>query len=868
MSLEGHENGSSSPPVTINNNNNSVKVTATSTDAPPAPSKESDRAALDEVDIDAFIDNHREDDNDEEELLEETTANTNNNNNAVSNGGAGGTAATDETKYRIVVDQRQKEIFEQEREEIMATVPKAVKKRFGEILFATFGSYIGPVLILNPYHVSPGPVREQWFKMYAKCKASDRLVNMTNLVYWYGAYDNPEGAFSFVPTTKLVDFETGKKRMDKKLETLYKKSRLSSTDELLQKGILEMDEDIKVEPSMRSGNIGRDFLEVYEHRIPVGQEYIPEPITPVSSLALEHKSKPAKRKLTDAGSSIEDDDTVQKVKSPKTRKKPGRKKKSDDAIEPKKKKKKKATSAETSNDIGGDKTIDTAASVTKKQIQSGEQTTDGRPTVRLSAYDEYMMALAEEGSHGDTDDEDVDIKDSGSDDDVADEGYIAQDGKPKQQQQKKAKPKDSSSLSKKDPPKKKASTTKIKMEKRPLGEKRVPSEERKRKEQQRLFEKCEKNHAHLIRRWRKAIDNKDGDQIQRIYSELLDVVTQFTAPFIEVYKLSALMKDSKKIVNDTKRKELLGKLKEQYETKKAEVPAGFSIERISEDQMDASAVPSKTKMAKQTKSRSSTPLQENNTSTAGKASDVQERPKTGGIHRSSSQGQELDTGAPPSVAPKSDQPPPSQQQQQQKSQPLTGKSEKKKKFSLGKLMRPTSSTPLPDASETKPLTSTPKEAPVAINAPSVKKTPAWVSHVSQGTGKITDESRLLALEFLEQAVPFVPEGKDVNHTAIARNLESAIFRWSCAQDTAPAGSAMNGIGKSSHSDCWDGTKDAHLLLYWNKVHALVAGISGKHQVGTIAGMISEAKFDTAEEVVELSDDILFKSFLGNPLTGF
>jgi hypothetical protein len=74
----------------------------------------------------------------------------------------------EENDSRVVVDPRQKRLFEQEKEEIMRTVPKAVKNRFGQIVFATFGSYIGPVLILDPYRISPGPVRDQWLKMYHK----------------------------------------------------------------------------------------------------------------------------------------------------------------------------------------------------------------------------------------------------------------------------------------------------------------------------------------------------------------------------------------------------------------------------------------------------------------------------------------------------------------------------------------------------------------------------------------------------------------------------------------------------------------------------------------------------------------------------
>jgi hypothetical protein len=72
----------------------------------------------------------------------------------------------DHEEPRVVVDPVQKRIFDEQREQIMGAVPNAVKGRFGNIMYSTFGSYVGPVLILDPYNVGPGPVRDQWFRMY------------------------------------------------------------------------------------------------------------------------------------------------------------------------------------------------------------------------------------------------------------------------------------------------------------------------------------------------------------------------------------------------------------------------------------------------------------------------------------------------------------------------------------------------------------------------------------------------------------------------------------------------------------------------------------------------------------------------------
>ena len=61
---------------------------------------------------------------------------------------------------------KRKEDFENRRDDILSRIPDAVKGRFGEICFAKFGKFIGPVIILSPYCVAPGTVRENWLEMF------------------------------------------------------------------------------------------------------------------------------------------------------------------------------------------------------------------------------------------------------------------------------------------------------------------------------------------------------------------------------------------------------------------------------------------------------------------------------------------------------------------------------------------------------------------------------------------------------------------------------------------------------------------------------------------------------------------------------
>lgn len=64
------------------------------------------------------------------------------------------------------VDEEKKKEFERNRDDILSRVPDKVKARFGEIYFSTFGKFTGPVLVMNPYSVAPGLLRENWFTMF------------------------------------------------------------------------------------------------------------------------------------------------------------------------------------------------------------------------------------------------------------------------------------------------------------------------------------------------------------------------------------------------------------------------------------------------------------------------------------------------------------------------------------------------------------------------------------------------------------------------------------------------------------------------------------------------------------------------------
>jgi len=66
----------------------------------------------------------------------------------------------------VEIDEEKKKAFEKRRDKILRGVPEEVKARFGKIYFSTFGKFVGPVLIMNPFNVEPGLLRDQWIHMF------------------------------------------------------------------------------------------------------------------------------------------------------------------------------------------------------------------------------------------------------------------------------------------------------------------------------------------------------------------------------------------------------------------------------------------------------------------------------------------------------------------------------------------------------------------------------------------------------------------------------------------------------------------------------------------------------------------------------
>jgi len=363
--------------------------------------------------------------------------------------------------------------------------------------------------------------------------------------------------------------------------------------------------------------------------------------------------------------------------------------------------------------------------------------------------------------------------------------------------------------------------------------------------EQRKFQKCEIDFLPLLRRWEKAINEKNVAQLSSIFEELLTSMERFTAPFIEEYGMSDLMKRSKGYDNE-RRKKVLTKFKTIYKEKKNEVPEGFKARKESEKdvpvEVNTEIVVEETEHSNPSKSSTDVSYTPQDTmipiipSSSGKCQNTP--------HVMLEHSTQIETKQDINIEPSS-----------QKQNVSSVKHEKRKRFSLGKLMRAGSSSQPSRAGSKVPSTCGESSIVSSRSSKNNRNNPSWIMEVvSKGEGM--NENRKFGLEFLQQASLYIPENKTMNYEAVARNIEIAIYDWS----------RENVVSKSEkHRDEPEGS---WLDKYWNKIHDLTACISGKHQEGTLAKMICDGKFASPNELVCLHDDDLLCSFEGSSLSTY
>lgn len=532
---------------------------------------------------------------------------------------------------------------------------------------------------------------------------------------------------------------------------------------------------------------------------------------------------------------------------------------------PKKKKREENGDDRTDGDAGDDimmppikqaKTLDERAAADRESdgILPPGATDDQPPEEKeLSAYDEYILAMkAEDEAFTDDDDGDDqfgDFDEDGADDENFEAGLVVEEdtatskGKTKTKRSKTA----DGRRPEKKAMKKSESAKKISKKTERKSSKELEQEE---------FENCEEKYLDLLERWEKAITKKDSDMLLIVYDRLLAIVKTFSAPFMEVYDLNGLMKRSKAILNNEKRKEAIALLRSTYNTKKDCVPAGFEAvkkaQREEKENLRRKAQNEKPEESEANPSTESTPK-------AGK-DDVQSREVASfsrkvaerAADRSTSKNHDSSRRKSTGDVKTSDEP------------EIQKEPERKKKFSLGNLMKSTSTSQF-DSNGVGPAHRTGTSNNLLEDA-NTMKWPPWTatdaviksSVVSKGEA---DEERELGLAFLDQSAPFVPPAKNVHPESIARALEAATFEFAVKKDKVTATTTTSSSEDDSHitiseSGDW-------VVLYWDKIHALSAALSGKdEQEGTLARMIAKGDFDNPHDVVKLSDDQLWQSYNG------
>jgi hypothetical protein len=163
---------------------------------------------------------------------------------------------------------------------------------------------------------------------------------MPNLCYWYGAYNDPNNAYSFIIASKLVPFHRGViKGYDSLSKAIQRKidegKKLPGGHDQLVRGLKEMDEDLERHPADRMARMPNVnvFLEVYELSDSEGEDEkkeIPE----------EPKPKASKSKKK-----AKQEEVVAEDKQPKPKASKKRKKKDADKEETESKPKKKRAEA-------------------------------------------------------------------------------------------------------------------------------------------------------------------------------------------------------------------------------------------------------------------------------------------------------------------------------------------------------------------------------------------------------------------------------------------------------------------------------------------------------------------------------------------
>lgn len=812
--------------------------------------------------------------------------------------------------------------FEQERDEVMKQVPQRNKRLFNQVGFAKWGKTNLPAMALDPYSVPPGDIRDQWRKMFDNVVQKDRISKMGHLVWWIGPQTDGQSSYSVVPQHGFMSYEEGSSKGMHELPSKIKKMLDRGSE--LGKGHMETVEALRIlnelalQPKEEREHPRSDFTEeeywgIDEEGEEENAQIQASAAGVKTSRAMEEElveAKEEEEELEEEVDDEEDDDEEEllddeedlidssmegsggkkpKKKKGKKRKKdiiveeedqteivyddieetamavpkseaddePPKKKKKKDKDKGKKKKKKKSLEAEEGTQAENEYAKQ-SASIKAEEAQSAENPASAELAIprKPKPVDQVpsrpLTPVMDEPSAESGDSVLVDSDYGGdefgvdTDEQLDEDPTLSSSGKKKDKKVKKK-----GTKSKHDKPSVKEEKDEKKAKKKKNKEKKEKSTKEPKKRtkaaEQRDLDMCEDEFLPLIVRLQSAREEKDISAIETVLRELLPVAESFAASFFSEYEIPKIMKQTKVVLEEAGDADLMSiyrklwnKMKTSYAEKFKELPEGFKArkrkilktpakelsERGSEDEpSEKAASTAKREDAKPQNSpvRPSAPASETTepNDKAVPSSPILKVPVKEGKRRISTGSEQLKKSVEKTPAPKPPAPKP-----KQKFSILNLVSQKKdnnKRLSVGSVGGKSSSTP--------------------SSAPSKKTVPSWVTAAlptsyDSFVGCDRREDRAFALEFLLQAAAHFPPNKGVNEESVARSLETAIYEWS-----------------QSKGGTWSDT-------YWDKVHAIVAAITGKRDVGTLVDMIMEGSFSSPKSLLKLSVEDLESSFEG------
>ena len=363
------------------------------------------------------------------------------------------------------------------------------------------------------------------------------------------------------------------------------------------------------------------------------------------------------------------------------------------------------------------------------------------------------------------------------------------------------------------------------------------------------YELCIQRYRTVIDDLAAAVKSNDSTKVVRCMNKLKKGVQELTAPFIEDFKLAQVMKAAKAIMVTEEdkhvRKELWEEMKVLYEEKKKSVPEGWrarlTIPESKHHEVSSEKRKKRPEAKVESESRSEVSAIDGNegmepaNETTRNANDMESeslrldsaRSSLGGdmerIPARNGKGVKSSDAALPEVH-----------------QTPTLQKQPKKTMSLAMWM---------NADKSKETTETPKpnNAPAQDPSASTKKIPSWLLRLrNAGHAVELSDDRQVGLEFFNEAAKLFPD--TIERDGLATVLEGAAFAWATSKAATADDTASN-------------------VLYFEKIHSICGACAGKHQKGALVAAIMDGKYESAEEIVNLPDDVLFASFFGPALNG-